>query len=279
MSRTRNFRFTHNNYEDTELQDNLKCRYMVYGKEIAPTTGTPHLQGFCIFESALTLSAARKKLPGCDVRVADYPQEAADYCKKDGDVTERGKAPISKREQGEMEIDRYERAYEMAKEGNLEDIPKDILIRHHGALNKIKESNQQKPLPLTELSNVWYHGPPGSGKTRKAHADHPDAYLKGLTKWWNGYTDQEVVIIDDMDPCHRVLTQEMKEWCHHYPFPAEFKGGEKCIRPKSIIVTSNYSIDEIWEDAITRAAMHRRFTEVFIGERPLYPIFVPVTSN
>ena len=54
------------------------------------------------------------------------------------------------------------------------------------------------------------------------------------------------------------------------PYPAETKGGSLCIRPKKIVVTSNYSIDEIWEDEVTREAMHRRFNEIYIGT-PSHP--------
>lgn len=272
MSRSHNYVFTHNNYDDTTMEDSIECQYIIYGKEVGES-GTPHLQGFIRFTQQKSLKQAIKHLPGCHVEVAKCLDEAIQYCKKEGDFTERGRAPVNNKRKGEMEVERYEEAYKLAKTGDLENIPKDILIRHYGALNKIKEANQLKPPSLSVLNNRWLYGPPGSGKTSLAHREYPDAYLKGLTKWWNGYTGQPVVIIDDMDPCHRVLTQELKEWAHHYPFPAETKGGEKCIRPEKIIVTSNYSIDQIWEDSVTRAAMKRRFEEEYIGPPILAPIF------
>lgn len=43
--RGRSWCFTHNNYteEDVLRYDSLKCERIVVGKEVAPTTGTPHL--------------------------------------------------------------------------------------------------------------------------------------------------------------------------------------------------------------------------------------------
>ena len=86
-------------------------------------------------------------------------------------------------------------------------------------------------------------------------------------KWWNGYKFQEVCIIDDIDPTHkRWIGAFLKEWSDHYMFSAESKGGVMVIRPKIIVVTSQYSIGQVFTDSETGvrdvetvAALERRF--------------------
>ena len=51
-------------------------------------------------------------------------------------------------------------------------------------------------------------------------------------------------------------------WADHYPFKAATKGGQILIRPKRIIVTSNYPIAGCWEAQEDRDPMLRRFKVV-----------------
>lgn len=68
--------FTWNNYTDeTEeylhtVYEEQNVQYMCYGREIAPTTGTPHLQGYIKFNSKRSVTAIRKLLKGASIRIA-----------------------------------------------------------------------------------------------------------------------------------------------------------------------------------------------------------------
>lgn len=114
-----------------------------------------------------------------------------------------------------------------------------------------------------ELQNEWYWGPAGTGKTKRAWQENPGLYVKSINKWWDGYDDQEVVLLDDWDPKHEVLVSHLKLWSDRYPFRAETKGSSLMIRPKKIIITSNYSIDECFQNPQDREAIRRRFKSIY----------------
>lgn len=110
-----------------------------------------------------------------------------------------------------------------------------------------------------DMPHEWWWGAPGSGKTYKAFTEYPGLYIKPLSKWWDGYNDQEVVLIDDWSPDHAMLVNHLKHWADRYPFAAEIKGSMMQIRPKKIIITSNYPIEACFEREEDQAALRRRF--------------------
>nr|WQA30185.1 MAG: rep protein [Cressdnaviricota sp.] len=110
-----------------------------------------------------------------------------------------------------------------------------------------------------DLENLWLCGDPGTGKTKFAWDHYPDLYIKAINKWWDGYHGQEVVLLDDWDPRHEVLTQHLKIWADRYPFRGECKGSSLMIRPKIIIVTSNYTIEQCFQNPEDVEAIRRRF--------------------
>lgn len=79
---------------------------------------------------------------------------------------------------------------------------------------------------LDKLENYWYWGPPGSGKTSRAIKETEDKYYdKDKTKYWNGYTNQSDVLIDDIEQDEKFMLGHLKKWCQHKCFQAEDKFG------------------------------------------------------
>lgn len=98
--------------------------------------------------------------------------------------------------------------------------------------------------------HIWLWGDAGTGKSANLWRTYPHAYRKLLNKWWDGYENQDVVIIEEMNPTSlKALANHMKLWADRYPFVAEIKGASLYIRPQLIVVTSNYSIRQCLEDA------------------------------
>lgn len=117
-----------------------------------------------------------------------------------------------------------------------------------------------------ELQNEWIWGEPGVGKTRGVWEKYgcDGVYVKSLNKWWDGYEDREVVLLDDWDPSMKCLAFLLKAWADRYPFRAETKGGSIMIRPKRIVVTSNYSIEQCFDGPDVEAIL-RRFKVVHMS--------------
>lgn len=96
MSQGKRWCFTLNNYT-SDHEDSLRaleCKYLVYGKETAPTTGTKHLQGFVIFNKNMRLPAVSKVLQAHWALAKGTSKQASDYCKKeDSDFFEKGSFP------------------------------------------------------------------------------------------------------------------------------------------------------------------------------------------
>jgi len=270
MSKARDYCFTLNNYTDAHIQalEDLDCVYIVYGKEVGES-GTPHLQGYVRWASPRTFNATKTAMPdGTHIeRKKGTCKQAIDYCKKDGDVYERGDPPMTQEEKGAANKRRYAEALDAAKEGRFDDIPEDLYTRHYQTYKKIREDYLPKPQDLDELENEWRYGPTGTGKSRSAHEMYPNAYIKKAdTIWWDGYNGEDVVIIDDFDKYHVKLGYQLKIWLDHYKFQAERKGGSSYIRPKKIIITSNYHPRDIWDDEKTLNPVLRRVTLVPYGE-------------
>lgn len=290
MSKSRSFVFTLNNYTADEVLcvKEWDCKYLIFGKEVGES-GTLHLQGYVSFANAKTLAVLKKKYSATahwEIALGT-PKQASDYCSKDGDVFEKGTRPLSQVEKGAGEKERWAISLLAVEEKRYEDIDPQMLVQHLKQLEYAVQRKRQMKRKLEtidsdEMPNEWFVGPPGCGKSRAAREDNPGFFLKDPeTPWWDAYDHEDVVIIDDFDKFQVKQGGQMKRLADRYPFQAQVKGGYMTIRPKKVIVTSNYTIEEIWDDPQTVAAIKRRFVirTAFSGsptiDKPVYPLFVP----
>jgi len=253
-----NWCFTLNNYTSNNYDDilNIKNKYLIVGKEIGEC-GTPHLQGFCQFKNPLI----KPPLPGHYEPCKGTPAQNIAYCSKEGKFLEFGVRPMDQQSKGKAEKRRWEDARTAAKEGRLDDVPADIYVRNYSTIKRIALDHQKKPVDVSSLDNEWIHGVTGCGKSKSVRERFPDAYIKNQNKWWCGYQGEETVIIDDLHQSWVGVTA-LKTWADHYAFMAEHKGGSSYIRPKRIIVTSNYIPEEVFLNRNDLEPILRRFNVI-----------------
>lgn len=261
--RSRGWCFTINNpreEDDVELAIvRQMASYLIVAREIG-ICGTHHYQGFARFNSQISFKRIRSLLPRAHVE----PQrgssaQAAEYCRKDGNFTETGEIPVEKRNPKERWafILRHARTGEMQK---IEDEYPGEFIRYYDKLIGLRT---RIPRILDELQNEWWCGPTGTGKSRQVWALYPEHYGKQINKWWDGYSDEETVVIEEWSPKNEMSASNLKIWADRYPFNAEIKGGTlRKIRPTRIIITSNYTMEQCFERREDLEPLLRRFKVV-----------------
>lgn len=272
--RSRNWFFTLNNYGvgDIEYLRGLigegSVTYLVFQEEIGDS-GTPHLQGVITGKTVMSQDRAKALISNrAHVEIPRNLQEAIEYCKKARTRVvgtapiELGVRPDTPKEKGKKEKDRWAEAIRLTREGRLEEVHPQILVQNCKNLEHL-ENRFKAALRLenTFEQMLWFVGKTGTGKSRTARDMFPEAYIKNVSKWWDGYRMQEAVIIDEIQPANATtdLVSELKKWTDHYPFNAEVKGSSVMIRPKIIVVTSNYFPHEIFLREQDLQPMLRRF--------------------
>lgn len=266
--------------------------YYVYGIETG-AGGLPHLQFMVCFKKPHRLSAVKKLFPTqahWEVKSAKSTmQDASNYCKK-GDQTheewvewkeagpnfgsnaqfhEFGTLPLDQKTAGLKVIqDLYQDTVEKAKIGDIENINAEHKLRYYSAIKKIQHDEKKMPENLDwsegNMPNYWIHGPTGTGKSYKARKMLGNNFYpkNAANKWWDKYNGEENVLIEDMDKSHSYQGYYLKIWSDKYAFSVEVKNSGDYIRPKVIIVTSNYRIQEVFPDPAIHLPLLRRFNVI-----------------
>lgn len=272
-------------------------KYLIYQLEKAPETGRLHYQGFVMFAQPKSLSQVKAVLaPGshCD-NCKGTPKQNIEYCSKPDSRVEGpfsfGEAPAGQGNRSDLEsvqvlLDSGTTMAEIARDHFA------VYIRHHRAFNAyvfLMAKNRfiisrLRPFSLfflivfltfifsdtqTTLEVFW--GPSGSGKSRRAHADYPNAFWlvkpssTGGTLWWDGYDGQAVVVIDEFYGwISRDLVQRLVD---RYPLQVQTKGGSVKFNSPKIVITSNVPPSRFWKSMGVdgMAAFNRRLNDPSIS--------------
>lgn len=257
---SRHWCFTLNNYKPGDCTwDAYTMSYLVAGKEICPKTKTPHLQGYVVFNVRKRLTTVKKVLPRAHWEVKTHtPLQASNYCKKDGDFVEFGELP---RSAAKVMKQKWADAYDSAKKGELDNIPKVMLIRYYHAFKRIRQDNPEVFADSPKLDNYWVVAPTRYGKSRYCRERWPDYYDKGPNKWFIGYRGQKTILLDDFGPEQmHFLKWYLKRWADVYSFTAENKGGGMTICPDRVVYAGQYTMEECFgDDQNVLDAMKERF--------------------
>lgn len=280
---SRGYCFTWNNYteEDVEFCSTLislerpKVRYVVFGKEIAPTTNTPHLQGYIYFESKIKFDSVRKLLKNkCHIEVQRGTiDEAVDYCKEDGDFMEFGTKPVNGKR---TDLDAV---YDKIKSGvPLEDVileDPNVYNYAHRAMHKLEDIQMRKRYRNFMTEGEWVYGPTGVGKSEYAFSNMSSTYVYPYDNsgWCDGYKQEEIFVLDEFRgqiPFNELLRMVDK----HPNYSLKRRGREPIpFLSKKVIVTSSMHPREVFKNLSSSdslAQLYRRFKIFRIDENGLH---------
>lgn len=284
--RSRHTLLTWNNYTPDNVSwfksyIERECDYGCFAEEVAPTTGTPHLQGYVHWENPRSLDSFHKAtlrkthLGDEHGRTDGSADDNRKYCL--GLVEKKGNTPNptfwehgTLPKQGERTD--WRTAVDSLKGGMgvcevIDEQPQLLpCIRALERYNAIKSKSIHRDIRV-----VVVYGAPGTGKSRAAWDLYPDLYVKPDGDWWDGYEGQDVVLFDDFYGGVKIST--MLKWLDRYPLLLPVKGGFVPARFTKVILTSNthpstwYSGEFIPEDVLN--AFKRRIHAVLTPNQML----------
>lgn len=191
-----------------------------------------------------------------------------EYCSKEGTFYEYGDRPLAQTEKGKKGAQFYVDVLNEAENNNLKKIRQDAPAFYFDKIKLLEYHRTRaatKPAELDKLENYWIWGSTKTGKTLSVKIKYwgrPIYWKDPHNKWWDGYNDEEIVVLDDLDAkkSKDYMGEFLKRWCGHEAFLAECKGGNtRYIRPKIMIVTSNWAPTDIWTLDQEIEPIERRF--------------------
>lgn len=237
-------------------------KYIKGQLERGSETGYLHWQILIHFESKKTLNYV-KLIFGDDMHAeAARCKAAEDYVWKEDTRIEGTQFVLGTPSHKRNSQKDWDLIVQNARQGKFDDIPGDVLVRSYGNLKKLRVDSL-RPEPI-EREVYVYWGTTGAGKSKRAWEEATfDAYPKDPnTKFWDGYTGQEHVVIDEFRGA--ISISHVLRWLDRYPVIVEIKGSSCVLKAKKFWITSNISPDEWYNelDDETKSALRRRFSQV-----------------
>lgn len=242
-------------------------RYIIAQLEISPTTKQTHIQGYIEFDRKTAIKKIQNVMPGIHVELRKGTREQAKaYCLKEesaiaGTLIEMGEFQTEQGKRNDIIF-----LKKQVKDGkNLAKIIIEDCISYQQIriVEKLNEYTSKPRNPYHPPSIRWYWGATGTGKTRSVYNEFKmeDIYPSFSYKWWNGYYQQKVILIDDMRKDYAKFHILLK-LLDRYPHIVEIKGGTTHINSQEIIITSAFHPRELYDTREDVEQLIRRITTI-----------------
>lgn len=285
MAQRKRWCLTINNYDRDQIQyrfqNNVRLSRYVYQEERGDRTGHSHIQAYVEYKNRTRFGTVQADFPGAHIeRALGSAWQNFQYCTKedsrvnDGINGQRGEFTeprSSVRDRTKLE---YDEAISDIKEGKsvtqiARAYPK-LFLRHSVGIPILINHMAQIPVQRN-LTVILLQGPSGTGKSYWAMqycAWHKFSfYNKPAGKWWGNYSNQEVVIMNDMDK-DQVDYRVLLNWLDIYTCDLDVKGGQVKSTYHTVIMTTNKQIDYWYEQEVS--ALARRINHTLVCDSGQY---------
>lgn len=241
------------------------CRYLVICAE-AGESGTPHIQGYVEFISARRAGALKKHFVNkahLEIRRGTSSQ-AADYCKKTWDDNPKPRhfefgTPSCQGRRTDLDI-LGESIVDGASNREIAIEAPGMFIKYHKGIQALRAAVMLDRDPDKPPQVMWRWGLAGVGKTRFVHDSHKSVYTKDSTQWWDGYYQQDAIVIDDFD-ASKWSFRDLLRLLDRYAYQGQVKGAYVPINSPFIYVTCEFPPEHFWHGN-DLAQIRRRLTSV-----------------
>jgi len=257
-------------------------RYVCFGLETCPSTGTKHYQGWIQFTTKRTQGGVQRICKDDELKKNNkeykinqlhvepcYGDEFDNekYCKKEGKFTHLGKF-LSQGARTDLEMIRKLIADETPMKQIADDFF-DTWCRNYKAFEKYREMlNQDKYKNFRHVEVEVIQGKTGQGKTRRAMEDATYKINADDLQWWDGYNGDKCIVIDEYS--NQLPITKLLNLLDGYQLRLPIKGGHTYAYWNKVFITTNKDWDDWHPHAFDehRNALLRRITKWTKLENP-----------
>lgn len=257
-----------------ELFDKKQIRFLAWGKEVCPSTGRQHLQGFVYFHNQQGSMKNLNKMFGgahleqCKGTLAE--NEA--YCSKEENYETLGEKPPGRgcRTDIDAEVERVRKGEITCDELCLEN--PSFMHQYGRVMDRIEDITLRGRWRNSMTTGIWYTGPTSAGKSHMCFVDYDPSthYEKTLAdKWWDGYKGQETVILNEFRG--EINFGELMALVDKWPMKVPRRGREPVpFLAKVVKVSTIMSPADMWPGQPLEE-FNRRFQVVNLKKRNFGP--------
>lgn len=272
----------HSCLEETmrNLTDTGRVRFIAFGEEVCPDTGTLHYQVYLVCYKPTRLSQLLRWFGTGHHFEPMYGtlKQNEKYCSKEGSFTKLGDEP----KQGERhDIIGFKRELDLGR--STDDIAEDeghfgAYCKYNKAFDRYENHLKKKKRMDAGFRPIKVYiliGEPASGKSSYIHERHGfhNVYTweSDMGSFFDGYSGQSVVHFEDVEKGHLPPIGKFKRLLDGYPVRVNVKGGSAIWSPDYIYISSNHKPCTWYDyaDGDYEAVMSRVFEGLIIyKDRP-----------